>query len=223
MSDTTGGGTLLQLVAQGAQNVSMNIRNVAHEYYTYKSEGLNGIQILRNADIITPEYLELEFTNPNIDNLNLVKNLLLSMTIGGLIQQFPLSLLINLNEPVICEQKMYINLCFNMLFGEIKAIGLANHDTNFDIKTINNERLDFINSYGIVAKFTYLDTEERHQINQNTFEELIQQISFINVKADINDDRQTSDIYELRNLAFNNISKGLFIECDNEDKLNNEK
>ena len=54
-------GALMQLVAQGNQNTVMGIRNVAHEYDTYESQGLSPVIIERRADVIIPEYLELHF------------------------------------------------------------------------------------------------------------------------------------------------------------------
>jgi len=213
-------GGLMQLVAVGAENTAMNLRNVAHEYLTFESGVTNPILITRNADIIIPEYLELEFSDPDRFNISDVKKLILNMEIGGqTVQQLPLSLLINLNEPIICDEKMYINLCFDMLFGDLKLIGLAYHDVRF--KFLQNESLNCISSYGIVSKLTYLDRQERREMSQRACEDIIQQISFIDIKTDINDSSQTSDIYELRRLPFCHISKGFFIECENVDNLNN--
>ena len=216
----SGNGGLTQLVAVGNQNRTMGIRNVAHEYDTYESQGLSPVLIERRADIVVPEYLELHFSNPNIFNLQDIKKLTLNMEIGGQkIQQFPLSLLVNLNEPILCDGKLYINLCFDMLFGELKLICLQYHEVRFLFSRDND--LSCISRYGIVSKLTYLDTQERHNLAQNSCEDVIQQISFIDVKTDINDPSQMSNTYELRHLPFSNISKGFFIECENVDNLNN--
>ncbi len=217
------GGALMQLVAIGAQNTSIPVFNVAYEYHTYESEGLQAITISRLADIATLEYLELRFIEPNRanieNNLTNIKKLVLDMEIGGqMIQQFPLSLLINLNEPIICDEKMYINLCFDMLFGDIKLIGLQYHEVKVKIRS--NNVVSCISNYGIVSKLTYLDTDERRNIAQNPREEFIQQISFINVMTNLNDINQTSNIYDISDLPFSNISKGFFIECNNVDYLN---
>ena len=118
------GGGLMQLVAIGAQNEALRLRNVAYEYNTYQANGIQTLAIDRLADIVNLEYLELTFSNSERNNLDDVKRFVLNMSIGGaIIQQFPLSLLINLKEPIICDGKMYINLCFDMLFGSIKLIG----------------------------------------------------------------------------------------------------
>jgi hypothetical protein len=212
-------GALMQLVAQGNQNTMMGIRNVAYEYHTYESQGLSHIIIERRADIIIPEYLELHFSDPNRFNIQDIKKLVLNMEIGGQkIQQFPLSLLVNLNEPILCDGKLYINLCFDILFGELKVIGLQWHEVSFYFSRDND--LSCISRYGIVSKLTYLDTEERRNMASNSQQEIIQQISYVNVKTDINDPSQTSDSYTIR-LPFDNISKGFFIECENVDNVNN--
>jgi hypothetical protein len=212
-------GLLVQLLAVGNQNTATGVRNVAHDYHTYESRGLSPVIIGRIADIVIPEYLELHFSDTNRFNLQDIKKLTLNMEIGGQkIQQFPLSLLVNLNDPILCDDKMYINLCFDMLFGELKMIGLQYHEVRFLFSRDND--LSCISRYGIVSKITYLDTQERRNLAQNSCEDIIQQFSFIDVKTDINDSSQASDSYELR-LPFNSISKGFFIECENVDNLNN--
>jgi hypothetical protein len=213
------GGGLMQLVAIGAQNEALRLRNVAYEYHTYQVNGVQSLSITRFADIVNLEYLELTFSNSEISNVEDVKHLVLNMFIGGqLIQQFPLSLLINLNEPIMCDGKMYINLCFDMLFGGIKLIGLQYRDVRVEFK--NDNALSCISSYGIVSKLTYLDIEERRNLAESRFEEVIQQLSFIDIMTDLNDVTQMSNVYDIC-LPFTNISKGFFIECNNVDNLNN--
>lgn len=213
-------GALMQLVAVGAGDIRQINRNIAHDYKIYQSNTSNYISLSRDSDIIVPEYLELTFSNSERNNLDDVKKLVLNMSIGGtIIEQFPLSLLINLNEPIVCDEKMYINLCFDMLFGNIKLIGLQYHDVMFQFT--NNDVISCISRWGLVCKLTFLDTEERRQTAQNSHEEFIQQISFINVMADINDASQTSNVYELKNLPFVHFTKGIFIECNDVDNLNN--
>jgi len=219
-------GNILQLSAGGVQNARMGIRNVAHDYHTYESIGLQPITLEsfreRLADIATFETLELSFTEPDRieNNLINVKKLELVMEIGGeIVQQFPLSLLINLNEPIICERKMYINLCFDMFFGPVKLIGLHVQRVTFKIRNINT--VNGILNYGIVSKLTYLDQPESRYIVENPCEQFIQQISFIEIKANLNDINATSNIYDMNNLEFPNVLKGFFIECHNVDFLNN--
>ena len=176
-----------------------------------------------NPDIVFPEYLELSFTNPDVDNMVNVKKLVLILELCSGNLHFPLSLLINLNEPIICEGKMYINLCFDFLFGEIKNVGLGFSD--FVFKLINTENTDvyginFIEDFGLLTNLSYLELSERRRIVQNNFEHIVQQITFIDIRTDINDQNKKTNIYNVY-LPFSNISKGLFVECDNVDNINN--
>jgi hypothetical protein len=213
------GGGLIQLVALGSQNQGLRLRNVSYEYYTYETTGVHPLRISREADIVNLEYLELTFCNPERNNLDDVKKIILTMSIGAtIVEQFPLSLLINFNEPIICDGKMYINLCFDMFFGGIKLIGLEYSEVRVDLKY--NDAVSCISRFGIVSKLTYVEQHERLNISQNLFEEFIQQISFINIMTDLNDINQTSNVYDII-LPFSNISKGFFIECNNVDNLNN--
>ncbi len=203
--------------------IEKKIKNIAHEYHTYESEGLQPITIDRLADTVTLEYLELRFTDPNRtsieNNLTNIKKLIVDMEIGDVvIQQFPLSLLINLNEPIICDGKMYINLCFEMLFGILALKALCYYDVKVKIR--NNNLVSCISNYGIVSKLTNYDWESQFHIQRTVFYRLIQQISFVEVKTDLNDVNKASNIYDMDYLPFSNISKGFFIECNNVDYLN---
>lgn len=210
-------GGLVQLVAIGAQNSAMNLRNISHDYHKFSTTNSNELVIERIADTANIEFLELSFVNQDIDNLNDIKKLILTLEIGdSTIQQLPLNLLMNLNTPIMNEGKMYINLCFDMLFGDIKLIGFQWHTVKF--KLSQNE---IISEYGVTSTITFLNMDERRRLYEDPHQNLIQQISFIDIKVDLNDDTQTSDIFDLIYLPFESISKGFFIQCDNVDNLNN--
>ena len=215
--------TMLQVdsASQDLLSKDLNIRNIACNYHTFVSNINNRINIVRrghleNGDIIIPEYLELTFNDLNRDNLVDVKKLVLIMKIGGRkIEQFPIGLLINFNEPIICDDKMYINLCFDMLFVDIKLCGLYLNDISFDFVICNNESLNYISTFGIVVKQTFLSADEILSFNKPS-EKIIQQISIIDVKY-----ASTTNIFQLNRLPFLLISKGFFIECENINNLNN--
>lgn len=184
--------------------------------HTYISPNNCEIMLERNADIITPEYLELSFVDSTIDNLSNVKNLVFNMSIGGvLIQQFPLGLLINLDQPNIVDNKMYINLNFNILFGEIKILGLKYHDVFFYFDKC--ESLKCISSYGIHCKLTYLHGNEKLDLVTTEYTLPIQQLSVLNVKS------ENSTRYDISYLPFYHISKGFFIECDDVNNISDIK
>jgi hypothetical protein len=212
-----------------------NFLNYSSEYYTYESNQLNPILIDRKPDKVVFEYLELKLNDPNNYNLDDIKNIVLNMEINGeIIQQFPLSLLINLNEPKIYDGKMYVNLCFDIFFGDVKLISLQQAPLDFKLDhLINiNNLSNNISSFGIVSTLTYLDNPERKYICYNGLEEFIQQVSYINIMVDLDDENKKSDIFDLKSISFNNysqdkkksfekFSKGFFIECNNIDNLNN--
>ena len=153
-----------------------------------------------------------------------VKKLVLMLNLYGNFLPFPLSLLINLNEPVIFENKMYIKLCFDFLFGEIKNAGLGLSYFGFELMNTecsNYEGTNFIEDFGIVASLSYLEINERRKMLQVHTEHIVQQITFIDVKSDANNPDNKSKYFAVAKLPFSNISKGLFIECENVDDIQN--
>lgn len=182
---------------------------------------MSNLTVPRESDIIIPEYLELSFSDINRNNLFDVAKLILTMSIGGVeIIKFLLSLLINLNEPIICDNKMYINLKFDMFFGELKICDFAYHNISFNLSNIFGNT-HFILNYGIVGKLIYLDSGDRNNISSSTLEALIQQLSLIYIVPNINDLSISSAIFNIPYLPFENTSKGFLFECGNIDNLNN--
>lgn len=185
---------------------------MSNEYHRFRSEGANGV-IIPMADIIAPEYLELCFTDPARDNVQDVKKLVLNMKIGGvIIQQFPLSLLTELHEPIMCDGKMHIHLCFDVLFGDIARIGLLSHEVVFSFSS--NVALSCIMHYCIVGTLTYVSMLERRNLQILPREHIIHQITLVDASTDIPLDKCMLE------LPFSHISKGFFIECENINNLN---
>lgn len=209
---------LTQLIAYGKQNEELELRHIANDYHTYSTKYPTPIIIARDGDIVYVDFLELSFLNQDIVNLNDVRKLILTMTVGGIkFQQFPISLLIDLHEPIMSEGKMYINLCFDMFFKDFKIVRLM-RGVNVSFQLNQNE---IISDYGILTTNTYLDSDIRQEMAELCRKELIQQISFVEIKVDLNDETHTSDTFDLCNLPFYSISKGFFIQCDDVNNLNN--
>jgi hypothetical protein len=204
-----------QLAVSNHLNNFIN-RQVSYDYKTYESIN-NRVLINKDADTFLPEYLKLEFSNTSI-SMSDVKKLVLVLKINGrLVHQFPLSLLMNLNDPIEEDGNMYINLCFDMFLGEIILIGLQFADVVFEILH-NNDTSDsspILSKFSIIGRLTYVDMEERRSLARNHYETVIQQISWINVNSVVNE----SNIYNLSNLPFEGISKGVFIECEHINSL----
>ncbi len=203
-------------------NKIYNNRLISNSYETFTSKGLNKLLILRNADIFIPEYLELNFIDGYNDNyLDIIKQQILYMKIScSKILQLPLNLLLNLNEPIICDDKLYINLSFNMFFGDIKLIGLQFVDTLFYFSS--NELEQYITNYSIIGTTIFLNNFERQQIVSKHHEEIIQTVSFIDVMKNKENHYETTNIFEL-NLPFKGTSKGFFIMSDNIKNLKDMK
>lgn len=209
-------GGISQLVSSGELNRHMKPRNMSTEYQKYSARNSQEVVILREYDITNVEFLEITFANIYY-TLNDVKKIILTMNMGdSFIQQFPLGLLMNLNEPIMSEGKMYINLCFDMLFGNLKIVGFVPDYVRF--KLSQNEIVDV---YGITITGIYVDMQERNNLANTIGEHLIQQISFVNINVDTNDETQTSDTFNIIYLPFKQLSKGFFIQCENVDHINN--
>lgn len=209
-------GLFMLAINHGAKEV----KNLGIEYYTYKSDRLKPIEISNETepkpDIIIPEYLELNFFDSNnIDSNNIyldnIKKMILKMMINSsTILELPLALLLNLNKPIYCDNKLYINLCFDFLFGEIKIQGLKSSKVIFEL--VGN--LENVFYYGITSKLKFLDTDERKAVRDLPHKTVVQQIT---IYEEIKDN--PTNFFVLNKLPFGKL-KGLFIECENVDHIN---
>jgi len=214
----------------------LTIRRVAYEHTKYTlvnpilrasvEQMQSGITITRDADVVTPLFLELTFDNPHYEhNAELVKNLILQFVVDNIvIHQFPLRLLMAINEPIMCNGKMYINLCFDMFFGNINNLSASGaYIPKF--KFAYHSLLDYLTNYAIITKLTYLDEPERDMIHANTrFKIYLNQcISIIDVHANKYDPHFRTREFNINGLRFCKKSKGFFIECDDISVLNNIK
>ena len=213
-------GTLMSLVAYGAQNAHIS-RNVQYDYETFESESItSNLIITRTADIITPEYLELSLVNPTVSFDELKSNLsgvILNLTIGGSdILNLPIDFLIDLETPDIVDGKLYVNLHFENFIGGLEMIRLQHHEVRFKIinQQDNLNINQYFNSFGIVCKETYLDTQERQQLAQSHGEQTFQQISFVDVVPSRTNINLQSNTFDIR-LPFDGPTKGFFIQCAN--------
>jgi hypothetical protein len=187
----------------------------AYEYRTYKSTDTSALEIYKSADLLVPEYLELEFSNPSRNNLSDIKNLFLIIKVDDqIICQFPLSLLVNLQEPIITDEKMYINLQPNMFFEKLNLVGLY-YSKIISFSFESNPSIKYILTYGIVCVLSYVDKTSREKLVKPT-ENLIQQIKTIEFVTT----NPSPSLYIL-NLSKINTgpTKGFFIECADIDNL----
>lgn len=178
----------------------------AHEYNLFKYEN-ESLIITRIADIITPEYLVLSKKNKDI-NLDQVS---IHFTIGEkLIQVIPLSFLLFLNEPIICDDKMYINLCFDMFFGKIISVGIKETE-QVKFKLVDYNSNNFNIPFEITSTISYYDTNERKIFKNTKISYFTQHISHINLMLSAKE-------FNFK-LNFHGLSKGFFIQNENISSL----
>ena len=181
----------------------------------YKSPKFSNILILpRECDIIEFEYLELNFFDSlTIQHMDIINSIILTMKIHDeKILTIPLSLLINLKNPIIINNfTYYIDLQFNMFFSKnIKLLNLQYSNISFSIEfdEFNSDLNSYICNFGLVCNLTLLDNSERKKlIQQSLIEYPIQQIQFINIKIDI-----IKNKFKLK-IPFNGLIKGFFINA----------
>ena len=205
--------SLIQLIAVGAQNTTMNIpRNLATEYFT--EDFVNDSLIMqRSCDTKYPEYLEIEL-NPNIDRNNfnnICHKVCFEMEIGGQrILNIPLRFMMYLKNYEICDNKFYISIPFQMFCDDIKLICLQFHEVRFKLTNTENN----FTSCKLISKGIYYDNPIRREMAQNHHEHIIQQLA----STEISCPNQRNEFkYQM---PFDNIHKGFFIECENVDEIN---
>lgn len=205
--------SIIQLVAQGLQDVIYNIpRNLAIEYFTEDFVN-NSFVMSRSCDTKLPEYLEIDLS-PNItinDFKTICHKVCFEMTIGGSkILSIPLRFMMQLKNYEICDNKIYITIPFEMFCSEIKLICLQYHEVRFTLTNIENN----FTSYKLISKGIYYDTNIRRNMAENEHSEIIQQLT----STELNSINPRNEFYY--RIPFNGIHKGFYIECENVDEIN---
>lgn len=198
----------------------LGLRNIACTYNTYISSVYNNnIIIPRTTDIVIPEYLEITYSGISLTEIfERCKKFVLTMDIGNKrILNLPLNFLMNLHSPIFTSNKIYINLCFHIFFGELKLISLYSNIVKFELIFREPDLQQYISNYGLVCKEVYLSSEERDEASLQSFEEVFQQISFIDMTfgSDVMSDSICIDLF------FEGNCKGFFIESEDIGDLNN--
>ncbi len=208
-------GTIVQLVAYGAENQFLNKRNIATNYLVSNNDG-NKIKLDRIADLMEPEYLVFKFNDNNILNdttrVNEILNKInISYCLGERkIFNVKMRFLLNLENYEIVDNELYVNLHFNIFFNPINQAGLQNHTVYYVLDGIENN----FESIHILSKGTYVDTHDRRNLVQSAFSSIMQTIDSIQFN------NVNQNLFR-KKIVFNGVSKGLFIECDNINHINN--
>jgi hypothetical protein len=204
---------LLNLIASGLENVTLNIpANLSTEYFTHEFSN-NILTMERVCDVNCPEYLEIEL-NPNIDRnnfKNICHKVCFEMEIGGSrILYIPLRFMMHLKDYEICDNKFYISIPFQMFCDNIKLINLQFQDVKFKLtNTENNFALCKLISKGI-----YYDLQNRREIAHGNHDNIVQQLA----STEITYSNERNEF--MYRIPFTSIHKGFFIESENVDEIN---
>ena len=214
-------GSIIQL-SLNERGESRNIyQNVAVDYQTYNFEAYN-LTLSRNTDKIIPEYLILNLydVNTTLETLfNYSRNIYINFKIGTqTLLNIPLSILWNLKEPEIYDNKLYLQIPFEMFFGDIRIVGLQFHEVTFNIMNYIN-LTNYVSGYGLICKTYTGDTQYRRQ-NTDTSNCCTQQISSLEVKVSLYNPESVSNEFRIKTNSFPGFSKGFFIESNNISELN---
>jgi hypothetical protein len=202
----------------GSRNI---YSTVAVDFHTYNFDNFE-LRFSRNVDKIMPEYLILNLhdNNTTLETIfNYGRNIYINFQIGNqTILNIPLSILWNLKEPEICGDKLYLEIPFELFFGNIHIVGLPFREVKINI--VNPMHLiNYVRDYSLICK-TYIGDSQYRRNNIDTSNCCIQQISSLEVKVSLNNPETVSNEFKIKTCLFPGFSKGFFIESNNINDLN---
>lgn len=214
---------LLQTTANHSEN-SIYSQNIAigHKKCTFE----NGLITMNHNNSfetkLIPETLIFNIANDLSNTLDRLRKIIYSLqlhfSIGTTdILKIPLSVLWGLKEPEIIGNKLYLSVHFSLFFGEIHMCGLLQQDVNFRIVR-NAGSVEYITGYHLLFKtfLTHPNEERRYTDVSNN---IIQQLSSIHVKVDMENPATESNEFRIRTNMFRGSVKGFFIEVSNINDL----
>ena len=225
MNNLNGSIMQLSLNQRGETTNTYGLRNiytnVAVDFQTYHFENYKLI-LSRNADKIIPEYLILNLRDNNtaLDIIyNYGRNIYINFQIGNqTLLNIPLSILWNLKEPEICDNKLYLKIPFAMFFGDIYIAGLQFREVTFTL--VNHTNLtNYVSDYSLICK-TYIGDSQYRRNSLDTSNCCIQQISSLQVNVSLDNLESVSDEFRIKTNLFPGFSKGFFIESNGISELN---
>ena len=208
---------LLNSITQiGPHYDMLNIpHNLTINYSTYNFDNYGKLTMDMLYDAIVPEYLEFELApNYNIENIH---KAYFQMRINNngiltLILDIPLRFLMLLNNYEICDNRLYIQIPFEMFCDKFSTLSLPpNDNVHFDLPGITN---DFLNSK-LIMKRLYFDADVRRELARNQQTIFLQQLSSVEINAE-----EPKNEFKFK-VPFRGIHKGFYIECENVDNINN--
>lgn len=222
MSSHRSTSALMVMVAFGEQNATMGSRTPNERFDTessdYITESFNQNNVLmlpKCCDKIVPEYLEFELApNYNIENLHKAcfEMYISDEFVSTKILDIPLRFLMNIKNYEICDNKLYIEIPFEMFCDKFSTFSLkSDENVRFDLKGVTN---DFFNSKLIIKRLFY-DADVRRELSRNKQTIFLQQLSSVEIYAE-----EPKNEFKFK-VPFKGIHKGFYIECENVDNINN--
>lgn len=219
------GASLLQLSGNQANEIGSLIpENIAVGYNIYNFNPNYELNINNPPlfDKIFPECLILSVNNDFHSNLiffqTYINPLTLNFTIDNRnILKIPLSLLWNLNQPEIIDNKLYLKISFDIFFGNINLCGLRNYLVKFSIDYSNihfagNNNMNIYDTqpinFDLLCK-TYCIDQRNLRFYTDISNNSIQQINSIQINALNN---TNSDEFRIQTNRFRGFIKGFFIK-----------
>jgi len=180
----------------------------------------NMLFLSRNFDKIFPEYIVMSLINGEtlLESLKMcIQNIYINLKIDDTtILNIPFSLLWNLNEPILSGNNLYLKIPFEIFFGCINLVGLYQ---NILLTIVNSDNLvNYVTNYSLSCK-TYIGNVEYRRRNTDVSNNIVQQLTKLEVYVSLNNRDSLSDEFNIRINNFEGYSKGFFIESDNIDEL----
>jgi len=198
--------------------------NVAYGYkkYAFFDNILNLSNENENVTKVTPECLIFTIL-PDNPSIGLLKSSICNMTIvfkidSSDVLKIPLQLLWNLKTPEIIGNKLYLSLPFDIFFGDINTYQLNQNNITFTLLSSNDIEDNLISNYNLLCKIFVTHTSITRYY-RDLSDNIIQQISSVNVSVNLNEPSETSNEFRIRTNTFHGFIKGFFIETERVDDL----
>ena len=162
---------------------------------------------------ILPECIIFNMSNNSIETLKEdISKITLKFKINlTTILKIPLNFLWNLKHPRIIGNKLYISFPFDIFFGDINRI----NSTYYFSLEYNHAEINNITDVSMLCKIAKTNNLNFNDLSNN----VVQQVSSLNVKVDLNDQLKESNEFIIRTHNFKGLIKGFFIETEGINEL----
>lgn len=209
-------------------NINIDLSN--NLFNTYQTTAVNFINLSfdsnnhcilpRYLHVCNPEYLVFNLINSD-ESINLINSLLSNMSfsinIGNHeLVNLPISFLFSYKNPQIIDNKLYIDIPLQFIFGDISLIGL-NNQSNYILKIHNNSLQNYVYNFSLICKikmYAEIDRNGFIDMSFNMIHNIIQKTESINVPSS-EFQFNSSTMFNSNISLFEGILKGIYIESPN--------